>query len=200
MLLIISGSSGVGKNTIIEELKRRYPNYKHFASYTTRGKREGEVEGGNYYYVTRDEFMDRVNSGDICEYEESHGNLYGCSLDAIRKNHSDDVVLTKDLGVEGAVSVKRILKDEIPVFTVFLTVDKDELRRRLEGRGEKQIDLRLARYDYEQKFTPFYDMVISNDDMDKTINAIVSGVNKEKESNKQNERKNTDNLGPTLYK
>ena len=197
MLLIISGSSGVGKNTIIEELKKRYPKFKHFASYTTRGMRDGEVEGGNYYYVDRDEFMDRVKRGDICEYEESHGNLYGCSLDAIRRNHSDDVVLTKDLGVEGAVSVKRLLQGEIPVFTVFLTVDKDELRHRLEGRGEKQIDLRLARYDYEQKFTPFYDLVINNDDMEKTISTIVNAVDKKKEIS--NERKDIDNFGPSLY-
>ncbi len=197
MLLIISGSSGVGKNTIIEELKRRYPEFKHFASYTTRGMRDGEVEGVNYYYVDRDEFMDRVERGDICEYEQAHGNFYGCSLDAIRRNHRDDAVLIKDLGVEGAVNVKKLLKDEMPVFTIFLTVDKEELRRRLEGRGEKQIDLRLSRYDYEQKFTPFYDMVINNDDMEKTISTIVEAIGKNKE--KINERKDIDNFGPTLY-
>ena len=179
MLMIISGSSGVGKNTIIDQLKSRYPNlFKNFASYTTRGIREGEVEGGIYHYVTREQFMDRVNKGDICEYEESHGNLYGCSLEVIRNNYSKDIVLTKDLGVEGAVNLKNILKDELKVFMVFLTLEKDDLRRRLEGRGEKQIDLRLARYDYEQTFMPHYDMVIVNDDMEKTIETIVKSVNK----------------------
>ena len=112
MLLIISGSSGVGKNTIIEELKKRYPEqFKQFASFTTRQIRPGEVEGVNYFYVSRDEFLDMVERGDICEYEESHGNFYGCSLESIKRQHSKDIVLTKDLGVEGAVSVKNILKD-----------------------------------------------------------------------------------------
>lgn len=169
MFVILSGCSGSGKNTIMNELISRHENIVQFTTCTTRDMRPGEVDGVNYHFLTKEQFLEKYNSGEICEMEEIHGNYYGSSLKEIKNKLSEGKILIKDIGVEGAVSLSNILKKEVPVVLIFLKVEKEELRQRLIGRGETQIDLRLSRFDYENSFIDNYDYVIDNKDMETTI-------------------------------
>ena len=180
MFLILSGSSGVGKNTVINVLKAQDKRFQQFVTYTTRQMREGEVDGVNYHFVTKETFMDMVNSGDICEYELIHGNYYGSALSEIDSKLKEGYILIKDIGVEGQENLKKILSDKYNVKSIFLTAPKEVLIERLIGRGETQIELRMSRYDYEQEFLPKFDKVINNFELQDTVNQIIEFADQNK--------------------
>lgn len=180
MFLILSGSSGVGKNTVINALKVQDKRFQQFVTYTTRQMREGEIDGVNYHFVTKETFMDMVNAGDICEYELIHGNYYGSSLSEIDSKLKQGYILIKDIGVEGQENLKKILSDKYNVKSIFLTAPKEVLIERLIGRGETQIELRMSRYDYEQEFIPKFDKVINNFELQDTVNQIIEFADQNK--------------------
>jgi len=170
MLVVFSGPSGSGKNSVIGELIRRYPDtYTFMPSITTRKMRPGEREGAPYHYVSREEFLTRVEAGEFYEYEEIHGNLYGISKRILGDMLTTGKILLKDVDVKGTVSLLRGLKERPPL-TIFLTAGgREELRQRLIIRGEKDIELRLQRYDKEMEFAGNYDYVIVNDILDRAV-------------------------------
>ena len=180
MFVILSGCSGSGKNTIMNELISRHSNICQFTTCTTRNMRPGEVDGVNYYFLTKEQFLEKYNSGEICEMEEIHGNYYGSSLTEIKNKLSEGKILIKDIGVEGALSLSKILDGVVPVLLIFLKVEKEDLVKRLTGRVETQIELRLERYDYENSFADKYDYVIENKDMEETIAALEKILLKDK--------------------
>ena len=180
MFVIVSGSSGVGKNTVINRLLETDDRVKAMVTNTTRAMRVGEVDGVNYNFITMKEFDDKLKSGDICEWEEIHGNYYGSSLKDIMDTVASGKVLLKDLGVEGAVNMQKVLSNKVPVISIFLTAPKKELIKRLIGRGETQVDLRMQRYDYEHTFLDKYDYVINNYDLEDTVNQIKNIITKHK--------------------
>lgn len=179
MFVIISGSSGVGKNTIISELVSADKRFVNIPSYTTRGIREGEVEGKYYFYISVDEFEQKYKKGEIVEKENVHGNLYGMSAKCIKDAIASHKIIVKDVGVEGALNLQKSLSSKYDVITIFLTATKDTLRQRLKERGEIEIEKRLARYDYEQQFISNYDYVIENIDKQATIERIEEIVDSE---------------------
>ncbi len=180
MFVILSGCSGSGKNTIMNELIKRHSCIKQYTTCTTRDMRPGEVNGVNYHFLTKETFMERYNSGDICEMEVIHDNYYGSSLNDIKRGLSEGTVLIKDIGVEGAVTLSKILKKEVPIVLIFLNVEKEELRQRLTNRGEKSIELRLSRYEYENSFKHNYDYIIDNKDMETTMKLLEDIILKDK--------------------
>ncbi len=182
MFIILSGSSGAGKNTVINELQRNNENFVLMPTYTTREKREGEVEGKPYFYIEKEVFQDKIKNSEFIEHEFIHNNYYGSSYlifdDYIRKGN----ILIKDIGVEGAQNLSKKLADRTKIIKVFLTVKKGELKNRLIGRGEKQIKLRLGRYNYEQKQLNKFDYIIYNEDLLETtalINSLINLENKD---------------------
>jgi guanylate kinase len=168
MLVVLSGSSGVGKNTIIQALLKKYNDFGTYVTCTTRNKRDGEVDGINYHFLTDKEFNDKISSGDILEHEDIHEHRYGTSKQEILNSLNKYKVVIKDVGVEGAFNLKNKLKD-IKVVTIFLTNTKEVLKQRLIGRNEKDIELRLQRYDYEQSFIKDYDYCLINNEIDETV-------------------------------
>lgn len=182
MFVILTGSSGVGKNTIIKELSKKDNNIVLMPTFTTRDKRDGEIEGMPYFYISKDEFQNKIKNGDFIEYEHIHNNFYGSSFDIFDKYIKLGKVLIKDVGVEGAQNLTVKLKDRTEVKKIFLTTKrKSELKKRLLGRDEKQIKLRLKRYKYEQKQKNKFDYIIYNDDLNKTLEAIVCLLNVKKQ-------------------
>lgn len=174
-LVIIAGSSGAGKNTVMEELFQKDNKFKKFVTYTTRDKRPGEIEDVNYHYVTVEEFKNKLDNNEILEYEIIHDNMYGSSLpELLDLIKNQGYIVINDFGVEGTKNIKEKLKGKIDVVTIYLNVPKDELKKRLVGRGDKadSIKRRMERYDYELSFSKDYDYVINNINLDETVDRI----------------------------
>ena len=187
MLVIIAGSSGAGKNTVMEELFKKDNNFKKFVTYTTRDKRPGEIDHVNYHYITREEFQDKIDNDEILEYEIIHDNMYGSSkVELLDLINNQGFTVINDFGVEGTKNIKEKLKDKVDVLTIYLFVPKDILRKRLVNRGDKKenIEKRMERYNYELSFAKDYDYIIDNDDLQYTVDKIYKLI-KKKELDKQ---------------
>lgn len=188
MLIILSGCSGVGKNTVMNELiKRNSETLKTIKTCTTRKPRVGEdPQNPPYIYMTKEEFDARVKNGEFYEYEEIHTNFYGMlnkSLEDIAKAEFDYI---KDIGVLGQINLKRALEGNAHVLSIFLTAPRKVLIERLKYRGEADIDLRLSRMEFELSYKHNYDVVIENIKLDKTVKRIEKEIKKFKKRNKIN--------------
>ena len=179
MLILISGSSGVGKNTVITKLLDRVENLRLFQTCTTRKPRSTDQEMHcPYIYLSRDEFENKIKSGELFEHEEIHGNFYGvlnASLDAVSKSTEHFI---KDVGVLGQKNIKAALKNKAVVLSIFLTAPKEELIRRLKARGDHDIDLRMSRTEFELSYAKNYDVTIENVDLEKTLKEIEKIIKK----------------------
>ena len=183
MLLILSGVAGAGKDTIKKELIKRMENVESLPSYTSRPMRPGDVEGGTYHFVTREEFEKMLSDGDFYEYDVHHNHYYGTSKKLLNKKIASGKIIVNDIDVNGTEHLKEILKDDTKVVTIFLKVPKEELRRRLEDRidkpGPDEIKLRLNRFDYEESRIGLYDYVLKNNDLEKTVQIIMTIIENE---------------------
>ena len=178
MFVIMTGSSGVGKNTIINELKKIDENFVLMPTYTTRAMREGEVEGNPYFFLTKEQFQEKIHNNKLLEHELIHTNYYGSSIELLDQYLQTGKIIIKDIGVQGAQNLYKKLSDRTQVIRVFLTVkSKSILKERLIGRNEKNIKLRLKRFGYEQKQINKFDYIIYNHDMRKTIDCILQITN-----------------------
>jgi guanylate kinase len=171
MLVILSGSSGIGKNTIINEIIKRYDGFELLPTFTTRGMRENESQGNPYYFVSVEEFLRRKENNEFLESENVHGNYYATSRLVLEEKKADKILI-KDIDVKGALNLKERLGD---VIIIFLKASSfDQLKSRLKGRKETRIEERLSRYNLELELSKKFDYVIINDDMDITINKIIN--------------------------
>lgn len=175
MLLLISGCSGVGKNTIINELLNTQPNLKFLKNYTTRVRRDTEKDERlcPYYYVTLEEFDNKIKNDEFYEYEEIHGNFYGTLKASINEIAESENNYIKDIGVLGKLSLEKAFDGKAEVVSIFLTAPREVLIERLKGRGEPDIEKRLSRMDFEMGHIDNYDYVIENVNMQKTIKKIL---------------------------
>lgn len=184
MLVILSGVAGAGKDTIKKELIKRMENVESLPSFTSRPMREGDVEGGTYNFVTREEFEEMIEKGHFYEYDVHHNNYYGTSKKLLNEKIESGKIIVKDIEVNGTENLIKLLKDETKLVTIFLKVEKDELRRRLIARGdnlsEEQLELRLGRLEYEESKIKLYDYVIKNDDFEKTVDIIQTIIEDER--------------------
>lgn len=179
MLIIVSGSAGVGKNTVITSLLERHSNIKLLKTCTTRPPRStDEAMHSPYIYLTREDFEDKIKNGELFEHEEIHKNFYGMlksSLDAVA---TDDCHYIKDIGVLGQKNIKDALKGKAKVLSIFLTAPKEELIKRLKLRGDHDIDLRISRMEFELSYVKNYDAVIENINLEKTIKEVEKLIKK----------------------
>ena len=184
MLVILSGVSGAGKDTIKKELLKRIPNAVTLPSFTSRDMRPGEVEGDHYHFISKEEFEEKIRKGDFYEYDLHHGNYYGTSRELMNNKIKEGKIIVKDIEVNGTENLLKILGNDTRIVTIFLKVDKDELRRRLENRGdnlsEEEMQIRLGRLEYEESKIKLYDYIIKNDDLEKTVEIIMSIIKNEK--------------------
>ena len=184
MLVILSGVAGAGKDTIKKELIKRMENVESLPSYTSRPKREGDIEGSTYNFVSKEEFEKMIEDGEFYEYDIHHGQYYGTSRKLLNEKIQSGKIIVKDIDVNGTEHLKDLLKGDTKVVTIFLRVPKEELRKRLEERIDKpspeEIILRLNRFDYEESRIDLYDYVIKNDDLEKTVQIIMTIIENEK--------------------
>ncbi len=180
--VFISGSSGAGKNTIINRLLNELENSEFIVSNTTRAQRESDRKVGQYKFITKQEFEEKIKNGDILEYDIYNGNYYGLSKKDITENTDNNKILLKDITVKGVINCKELLKDVIPLCSVFVTERKRVLKQRLIERGEnkKNIKKRLSVYKAEQEIAPFYDFKVTNNQLEKAIEEVKAIINTRK--------------------
>ena len=180
MLVLLSGVSGAGKDTIKKELIKRMPNVTSMPSYTDRNPREGEVNGEIYNFISTEEFENKIKENEFYEYSVHHEHYYGTSKKILNENIKSGKIIVKDIEVNGTENLLKLLKNDIDIVTIFLRVPKEELRRRLEHRVEKasikEIELRLNRFDYEESKIGLYDYVLKNDDLEKIITSVEKDI------------------------
>lgn len=185
MLVLLSGVSGAGKDTIKKELLKRMDIVTTMPSYTDRPPRPGEENGGVYHFVTTEEFEQKIREDEFYEYSVHHEHYYGTSKKILNDKINEGKVIVKDIEVNGTENLLKLLKNDTKIVTIFLRVPKDELRRRLKHRVEKasikEIELRLNRFDYEESKIGIYDYVIKNDDLEKTVQIIMTIIQNEYE-------------------
>ncbi len=183
MLVLLSGVSGAGKDTIKKELMKRMENVISMPSYTDRQPREGEVNGQIYNFITTEEFEQKIKENEFYEYSVHHEHYYGTSKKILDEKIKSGKIIVKDIEVNGTENLLRLLRNEINIVTIFLRVPKEELRNRLEHRVEKanlkEIELRLNRFDYEESKIGLYDYVLKNDDLEKTVQIIMTIIENE---------------------
>ena len=175
--LIVSGPSGTGKSTLCSMLLERNPEIKFSVSCTTRSPRPGEEHGRDYYFISEEEFRERVRRGEFLEHAEVHGRRYGTLRSEItgRVAAGEDVLL--DIDVQGALQIKRksALDKELARCAKFIFIgppDLLELERRLRARGtetSEDIELRLKNARIELDKSQEYDFIVVNNTLEQAL-------------------------------
>ena len=184
MLIILAGVAGAGKDTVKRELISRMEDVVTLPSFTTRSMREGDVEGGTYYFVSKEEFEQKIKNGEFYEYDIHHNNYYGTSRKLLNEKIKSGQIIVKDIDVNGTENLVKLLKNDTKIVTIFLKITKEEMEKRLRERidkpDDKEVALRLSRFDYETSKIGNYDYVINNDDLEKTVQVIMTIIENEK--------------------
>ena len=177
MLVLLSGVSGAGKDTIKKELIARMDNVESLPSFTDRAPRENDIPGKTYNFVSTEEFEAMIARGELYEYSAHHNHYYGTSRKLLNEKMQNGKIIVKDIEVNGVENLVKLLGNDTKIVTIFLKVPKEELRRRLESRidkpSPKDIELRLNRLQYEESKIGIYDYVIKNNNLEKTVNIIM---------------------------
>lgn len=169
MIYIFCAPSGSGKSTMVRHLLTKYPDlFELSVSCTTRPPRGQEVHGKEYYFISVEEFQKRIEHNDFIEYEQVYDGLYyGTLKEEIDRIEAAGRQVLFDVDVKGGVHLKEILGDKAT--SIFICPPSiDELRRRLEGRGDtspEMIEKRLAKAEEELSYKPRFDRVVINDDL-----------------------------------
>lgn len=188
MLVILSGVSGAGKDTIKKELIKRMDNVVTLPSFTSRSPRQGEEEGNQYHFISKVEFEEKIKNNEFYEYDLHHENYYGTSKKLLNDKIASGKIIVKDIEVNGTENLVKLLKNDTTIITIFLKVEREELKRRLIERGEnteEEIEIRLGRLQYEESKIKDYDYVIKNNDLEKTVSVIMSIIENEKRIEKK---------------
>jgi guanylate kinase len=162
LLIVVSGPAGSGKGTVLKELLKLSPDFAISVSATTRSPRPGEVDGVNYFYITREEFEENIKNDSLIEYTEYCGNYYGTINSKVHEMMKDKNVIL-EIEVEGAMNVKKKFPDAVLI--LLLPPDFKTLEARLRGRGTEPDDVikkRLAQSRNELACFEHYDYVVIN--------------------------------------
>ena len=181
LLVIISGPSGVGKGTIRKALfEIEDNNFCYSVSMTTRKPRAGEIDGQDYFFVTREEFEKRIKENGFLEYAEFVGEYYGTPMDYIEKQMALGKEVIVEVEVQGALQVQEKIPEAVFVFIV--PPSKKDLIERLETRGtdsEEKIQKRIAKAEREYSLAYKYDYIVVNDDVNNAADRIYAIIRAE---------------------
>lgn len=170
--IVVSGPSGVGKGTICNKIIDKL-GAEYSVSYTTREPRMGEIDGVNYNFISREEFLKKIDEGDFLEYNIYNGNYYGTGKSKILDKLDKGINVILEIDVNGGRNVKKIYPDALLIYIA--PPSMEELKRRLIDRGTEdmnKINNRLKIAEDEMREIGNYDYVVINDDLERATNEV----------------------------
>ena len=174
-LFVLSGPSGVGKSSLREGVRKRFPELAYSISYTTRPRRQGETEGKDYHFVSLETFLVMKESGAFVEWAQVHGNYYGTSREQLAKHLQDRRNVLLEIDVQGAHQVRAQFPQACFIFV--LPPDDETLEKRLMERGTEQakdVEGRLEDSSRELLEASWYDYSIVNDVLEEAVEALAA--------------------------
>lgn len=180
-IFVISGSSGVGKGTIIEGFLRRNPDFKLSISCTTRSKREGEIDGVNYFFLSKEEFKKSIENDEFLEWAEFSENFYGTKRAFVEKCKSENCHLILELDTQGAFQVKEKINEAVLIFIA--PPSYEDLVSRLKNRNTESDDVIAKRLDFvkfEIENSKKFDHIIINDTVENAVLKMEEIINSER--------------------
>lgn len=181
-LYVISGSSGVGKGTVLKGFMAKHPDFMLSISCTTRKPREGELDGVNYFFLSKEDFMHSVEQDKFLEWAEFAGNCYGTKKKFVQQCLDDGKNVILEIETNGALQVKKKMPEAVLIFIAPPSIE--ELEQRLRGRhteDEETIQKRLHEVKKELECAKKYDYRVINDDVDNAINELEKIIAGEQE-------------------
>ncbi|MEO6939965.1 MAG: guanylate kinase [Candidatus Kapaibacterium sp.] len=176
-LIVLSAPSGAGKTTITKRILARHPAELMFSvSATTRSMRPGEHDGIDYYFLTREKFVERIDANGLIEFEEIFGNHYGTPVDEIERARNMGKSLLFDIDVKGGLSIRNRFPDQsllIFIAPPSIQVLENRLRSRMTD-SDEVIKRRLARAEMEMEMSGQYDHIVINDDLESAVSEVES--------------------------
>ncbi len=172
-LFIVSAPSGAGKTTLCNALRSRFPTLAYSVSHTTRTPRKNEVDGRDYFFISKERFKKKIKQGKWAEWAQVHGNYYGTSAEQLNEWLTAGRHILLDIDAAGAAQIKSIFPQSIAVFIMPPSIEA--LEKRLRSRGtdsEEEIRKRIAHAHREIAGRDFYDHVIVNDRLEDAIEAL----------------------------
>ena len=179
--IIISAPSGTGKTTTCKLLKQKLPNLKIATSHTTRKIRKGECQGVDYFFISKEEFESKKNNNDFLEWAKVHTEYYGTSFESIDKHRQNGFDILLELDIQGVNSLRNM--DFEGIYIMILPPSIEEMTKRLKKRGtetEDDIERRLKTGKEEIKVYKKHDYVITNFEVEETVESILSIIRAEK--------------------
>lgn len=174
-VVIVSGPSGVGKSTICQAVVKRLSNVYLSVSATTRPKSQAEVDGQDYWFISKEEFQERIDKGMLLEYAEVFGHLYGTPKDKVDEALEAGKSVILEIDVQGAQQVKKIFPDAVMIF--ILPPSQKELAERMNLRGREGADAAEARLGEASSEIAaawqYYKHLVINEDLEQAVNEIV---------------------------
>ena len=180
-LLVISGPSGVGKGTVLHDLMNTQSNLVYSVSATTRKKRDGEIEGVSYFYISHEEFEKMIEEDKFLEYAHVHNNYYGTPKEFVENKINEGKIVILEIDVQGALNIKK--NTDNGVFIFLAPPSLTELRNRIVGRGtetDEDIKIRMKNARKELEHINDYDYLVVNDHLNSAITSVNEIINAEK--------------------
>lgn len=177
LLVVVAGPSGVGKGTVWSRVLERIPEARFSVSATTRDPRPGEQDGVAYHFVSREQFRELIEAGDLLEWAEYAENLYGTPRSWAQRQVAGGNVVILDIEVQGALQIRDHVPDALLVFLA--PPNLEELERRLRGRGtedDRDVARRLEEARRELDRRTEFDLVVVNDDLERCVDEVVAAI------------------------
>jgi guanylate kinase len=174
-LIVLTGPSGVGKGTLLQALLKRHPEVYYSVSATTRSPRTGEINGKNYYFISRTKFEQLVSQGEFLEWAEFAGNYYGTPREAVLNQVQSGKLVVLEIELKGARQIRASFPGALSIFVLPPSVK--ELERRIRGRAQdsdEAIAVRLRQAEEEIQAAGEFDVQIVNDDLENALHDIES--------------------------
>lgn len=175
LLIVLSGPSGVGKGTVCSELRHKQNDLVYSVSATTRAPRQGEIDGINYFFKSKEQFQDMIARDALLEYAEYVGNYYGTPRDFVERTLASGKDIILEIEVQGALKVKEKFPQGVFIFLVPPSLDV--LKQRITGRGTENADIINHRMNVaveEMNLIHYYDYAVMNDQIDAACHRIQS--------------------------
>ena len=173
-IYIISAPSGAGKTSLVKKICEKYDFVKPSISFTTRKIRDAEVDGIDYFFITKDEFEEKINKNEFLEYQNVYGNYYGSSLESVKKIIKQGYDVLLEIDYKGMLVVKELIPESLAIY--ILPPDIETLKKRLKDRGQDNIEVinkRMQSCEQELAHSHFADFTVVNDEFFLALNNLI---------------------------